>query len=104
MVILISFPSIRRKVVIIMSTYEEFMVILTIGLLIIVILILKSKKKPSCQIVRMYERAQDETVLYLLFSKRNFCGTIKSENIFRQSGTVSIPLYEGVKGASTCPG
>ena len=33
-----------RKVVIIMSTYEEFMVILTIGLLIVAILNLKNKK------------------------------------------------------------
>ncbi|MBD5543940.1 MAG: hypothetical protein HDR01_06815 [Lachnospiraceae bacterium] len=33
-----------RKVVIIMSTYEEFMVILTISLLIVAILNLKNKK------------------------------------------------------------
>ena len=33
-----------RKAVIIMSTYEEFMVILTVGLLIVEILILKNKK------------------------------------------------------------
>ena len=33
-----------RKVVIIMSTYEEFMVILTVGLLIVAILNLKNKK------------------------------------------------------------
>ena len=33
-----------RKVVIIMSTYEELMVILTVGLLIVAILNLKNKK------------------------------------------------------------
>lgn len=33
-----------RKAVIIMSTYEEFMVILTVGLLIVAILNLKNKK------------------------------------------------------------
>ena len=35
---------ILRKVVIIMSTYEEFIIILTIGLLIVEILNLKNKK------------------------------------------------------------
>ena len=45
MVILISFPSIRRKVVIIISTYEEFHGYIDHWSLIIVILILKSKKK-----------------------------------------------------------
>ena len=33
-----------RRVVIIMSTYEEFMIILTTGLLIVAILNLKNKK------------------------------------------------------------
>ena len=37
-------PSILREVVIIMSTYEEFMIILTVGLLIVAILNLKNKK------------------------------------------------------------
>ena len=31
-----------------MSTYEEFMIILTIGLLIVAILNPKNKKQPSC--------------------------------------------------------
>lgn len=31
-----------------MSTYEEFMIILTSGLLIVAILNLKNKKQPSC--------------------------------------------------------
>ena len=37
-------PRPKRKVVGIMSTYEEFMVLLTIGLLIVAILNLKNKK------------------------------------------------------------
>lgn len=37
-------PRPKRKVVSIMSTYEEFMVLLTIGLLIVAILNLKNKK------------------------------------------------------------
>lgn len=37
-----------QKVVIIMSTYEEFMIILTIRLLIVAILNPKNKKQPSC--------------------------------------------------------
>ncbi len=52
----------------------------------------------------MYERAQDETVLYLLFFKTKLLWYDKSENIFRQSGTVSIPLYEGVKGLPLAQG
>ncbi len=37
-------PRPKQKVVGIMSTYEEFMVLLTIGLLIVAILNLKNKK------------------------------------------------------------
>ena len=35
-----------------MSTYEEFMVILTVALLIVAILDMKNKKQPSCALLK----------------------------------------------------
>lgn len=44
-----SIPSLAGGVVL-MSTYEEFMVILTVALLIVAILSLTHKKQPSCSL------------------------------------------------------
>ena len=60
-----------------MSTYEEFMIILTSGLLIVAILNLKNKKQPSCpntpeRVGFVYLPA---VLLNLLYQINRFCQT-----------------------------